>query len=430
MIGQIRQFIRQGADEVKYRQRPQDFTRDYILTFTTTTTLILSNLTNSLSVELIRFFSKLKLDPQYMVTKSAFSQARKKVRPLFFSDLFEYVVKCAYKIIKVKRWRGFRLWAMDGSGLRLPDIEALGDLFGWHKNQHNRVPSARLRGIYDVLNHLCVRIDLKSRHEDELTTAQDWVSDQPKDVLMIYDRGYFGFNLPWLHHHYGTHYLLRCPLGATRSIQAFLASHKKSQVVDFVAGDRSTRSMRKRNLPLHRYTKVTVRLIRVELGKDQPPEVLMTNLLDHRKYPTRLFKKLYFLRWGIETYWDRLKNIFAVGSFSGYSQTAIWQDLYATVIATNLQSILCADCQKKLNQINSNRYWNYQINRNISAGLIKDYFVKLLLKSESKIKRWLQELLTLMLQNLERIVPNQSRPRNFKIMDRKRHETEKNYRRV
>ncbi|MEZ5044980.1 MAG: hypothetical protein R2828_34095 [Saprospiraceae bacterium] len=85
---------------------------------------------------------------------------------------------------------------------------------------------------------------------------------------------------------------------------------------------------------------------------------------------------------------------------------------------------------KKLNQINSNRFWNYQINRNISAGLIKDYFVKLLLKSESKIKRWLQELLTLMLQNLERIVPNQSRPRNFKIMDRKRHETEKNYRRV
>lgn len=78
------------------------------------------------------------------------------------------------------------------------------------KTNTTRRASARLRGIYDVLNHLCVRIDLKSRHEDELTTAQNWVSDQPKDVLMIYDRGYFGFNLPWLHDHHGTHYLLAC----------------------------------------------------------------------------------------------------------------------------------------------------------------------------------------------------------------------------
>ena len=45
-----------------------------------------------------------------------------------------------------------RLWAADGTGFRLPDEEWLGEEFGWHGNQHNRVPSCRLLAYYDLLN--------------------------------------------------------------------------------------------------------------------------------------------------------------------------------------------------------------------------------------------------------------------------------------
>lgn len=426
----MRQFIHRAARDKKYRQRPQDFTRASLLNFTTLSTLILSGLKNSLTIELVRFFSQLGLPCEWMVTKSAFSQARHKIPPRFFAELFTHMVELSFQTIKIKRWPGFRIWAMDGSGLRLSDIEQLGDRFGWRQNQHNRVPSARLRGWYDVLNRICTRLELRSRHEDELTTAGDWVKDLPKDVLMIYDRGYFGFNLPWLHHRHQTHFIIRCPLGATTIIQEFLASGKHSQTVDFKAGDRSTRSMRRRGFSVQRYHTVKVRLIRIHLKDGQPPEVLMTNLLDTQRYPTRYFRYLYNLRWKIETYWDILKNIFAVGSFSGYSETAVWQDLYATVIRTNLQSVLHADCQKELRRINRRRVRDYQINRNISAGHIKDFFTRLFLGPIAKVQQWIQQLHTLLLQSLERIIPDQTRPRRFKILDRKRHETEKNYRRV
>ena len=52
---------------------------------------------------------------------------------------------------------------------------------------------------------------------------------------------------------------------------------------------------------------VKVRLVRVKLP-DGEVELLITSLMDIKKYPTALFKELYFKRWGIETFYDEFKN--------------------------------------------------------------------------------------------------------------------------
>ena len=46
----------------------------------------------------------------------------------------------------------------------------------------------------------------------------------------------------------------------------------------------------------------------------------MTSLLDSEKYPTKIFKELYFMRWGVEPFYDELKNKLKVGCFTGYSK--------------------------------------------------------------------------------------------------------------
>jgi len=55
-------------------------------------------------------------------------------------------------------------------------------------------------------------------------------------------------------------------------------------------------------------------------------ELLMTSLIEREKYTYECFKALYFKRWGIETYYDRLKNILNLENFSGLTNQAILQD--------------------------------------------------------------------------------------------------------
>ena len=46
--------------------------------------------------------------------------------------------------------------------------------------------------------------------------------------------------------------------------------------------------------------KIKIRLIKVILDTGEI-EILMSNLMDKKKYPKAIFKELYFMRWGIET---------------------------------------------------------------------------------------------------------------------------------
>jgi hypothetical protein len=65
-----------------------------------------------------------------------------------------------------------------------------------------------------------------------------------------------------------------------------------------------------------------LRLIRVGLDNGST-EVLLTTLLDSPAYPAPEFKQVYGWRWGEETFFDRLKNIFEAERFSGTSPLSI-----------------------------------------------------------------------------------------------------------
>lgn len=54
----------------------------------------------------------------------------------------------------VKLWKGFRLLAVDGSRITLPDTKELRSVYGATKNQtKTSVVQARMSVLYDVLNN-------------------------------------------------------------------------------------------------------------------------------------------------------------------------------------------------------------------------------------------------------------------------------------
>jgi hypothetical protein len=122
-----------------------------------------------------------------------------------------------------------------------------------------------------------------------------------------------------------------------------------------------------------------VRLVRVDLP-DGEIEVLMTLLLYSQIYPASMFKELYFFRWGIETYYDELKNKLKVEFFTGYSKITIFQDFLFTILISNLQPVIVNSLQEEIKDMNKDTKLDYKINTNLSCGFLKNRILELLLK--------------------------------------------------
>ena len=112
----------------RHRSKPQAFSRLRKLTFPVMILLILQKSLKSLQLRLNEFFSKLP-GLQRVVSASAFTQARRALSPTAFVELNQKaIVEVVYATPHYRRWGDFRLLAIDGSKIRLPDTAAVSHL--------------------------------------------------------------------------------------------------------------------------------------------------------------------------------------------------------------------------------------------------------------------------------------------------------------
>ena len=104
-------------------------------------------------------------------------------------------------------------------------------------------------------------------------------------------------------------------------------------------------ALRKEKLPV----KMKIRFVQVILD-NSTVEVLATNILDNKILQTSDFMELYARRWGIETYYDVLKNRLSLENFTGLTALAIKQDFYATIFLTNYEAMLVYDTNLELQE--------------------------------------------------------------------------------
>ena len=320
----IRQFpkLAMQSPQQYFRRPGKDFTRTRILHLERVAWLNITLLKSTLCVELDRFFDWLKAG-EFSPTKSALVQARQKLLPKFFKDMFLFSARLFYECFKAKRWKGMRLWAADGTGFRLPDEEWLGEEFGWHGNQHNRVPSCRLLAYYDLLNQILTAAQFHTRYVAETVVAQRSIAEIPRDVCTVYDRGHASHTIPFLHQYYGSHCIIRMPVGFSNTAKAFVASGKKEQIITERLSYKSRIVLNSLGLPVNAQTTITYRLIRVILPTGEV-EVLLTTLLDTKRFKRGYFSEIYRKRWGIETCFHVIKSFLELANFSAYTVNNCW----------------------------------------------------------------------------------------------------------
>ena len=147
--------------------------------------------------------------------------------------------------------------------------------------------------------------------------------------------------------------------------------------------------------------------MRLDTGE---PEVLATNLLDEQLYPTEGFASLYHYRWGIETFYHVLKSRLDLGNFTGLSVEAIRQDVHATVWVSNLESILIAPANQRLQEQSVTLKHPQQVNHAVSFHAIKARIIALL-ASQKPVPEVIQELQELFLANPTSKRPERKVPR-------------------
>tara|TARA_R110000868_G_scaffold407592_1_gene689180 strand:+ start:301 stop:1476 length:1176 start_codon:yes stop_codon:yes gene_type:complete len=367
-------------------------------------------LRKSLALEIENFTSIFKTGSARSFSKSAFVQARKKVRPEVFDKLSRILLNEFYtdNDVAIKLWKGYRLLAVEGSRITLPITDELKIIYGETKNQtETSIVQARCSVIYDVLNNYVLDGSLEPLERGERDLALEHLAHCKEKDLILYDRGYPSYDFINEHLERGLDYLIRVKVSFSNLIKDFEKSNKKSIVVDILPGknvDISDKHYTKQ-------TPITLRLIRVELDKGQV-EILMTSLLDGQLYPTAHFKALYFKRWGVETFYDELKNKLKVEHFSGYSNQSIHQDFKATLFVSNVQTLIVSELEDELKVSNKEKKYNYKVNTNISYGLLKNRVVELFLEEQNPKMDMVETLKSMFKSHLVPIRPNRKHERN------------------
>lgn len=310
------------------------------------------------------------------VTKAAYSKARHKLKHTAFIELNQKaVVRAMYEDGDYKTWHGLRILGNDGSKIVLPTTDAVAKEFGtvpYNNGQGNTKDTgfyceARASVLYDVLNRVALDSVLAPGGSGETDLAILHFPYLQVNDLVIRDRGYASFRMLALHSQIDTDYLIRCPKGRFTIATAMLMGEGPDDVICEIEAPKCfLASSNSSGLP----TKLAVRFVRVKLD-DGSNEVLVTSLLDESKVPAADFKELYYLRWGIETFFGILKTRLGLENFTGYSPEAIRQDFFATVYLTGIETMLTMDAEGCLRKQTGGQ--PKKVNKAVSFSIIREH---------------------------------------------------------
>jgi hypothetical protein len=396
LLALVRQQLVQPDMALRHRRRPQDFTRERVLTFPKVMLFVLQKSLKSLQTRLHEFFWELAGPERAAVEASALTHARAKLKASAFVELNQTVLQTVYGsdyVGLVQRWRGHRLLGIDSSLLRLPSHAAVGQAFGWvqcanHHGLQERYPQGRVSVLYDVLNEVALDSCLVGGSVAETELARQHLAHvQPGDLLLT-DRGYTGYGWLAAVRARGAHFVSRCSRGSFAAVQqVFLRDQENVSVEVRLLAPRDVRAQcQEQGWPLE----LRVRLVTVRLSSGEL-EVLASSLLDPAAYPTEELAKVYWQRWGQETFYGRLKGRWDLEHCSGKTQEALEQDFAATIFLSNMESVLIGPAQAKLEAQTAHRKQSAQVNRAVSVHALKYRLIELL-SASVPIEQVLDEL--------------------------------------
>lgn len=371
-------FTRMGKSKMKFK--------DIIL-------FILNFVKKSLQIELDDFFEKIH-NNDVIITKQAFSQARRKVSPKAFIYLMDGVNKWFYNETPFNKYRGYRLLAIDGTVIQVHNNEELRDIFGYIENQNGKVARAQASALYDIENDLIIASNITHYKTGEREIAEELITKLcelgPRNDLLLFDRGYPSRDFIQFIEGKQMKYLMRVSTGFLKVV---VNAPEKDQVI----------------VINYKGKLLKIRVVKFKLNSGQT-EILITNIFDE-DFSVQDFKELYFKRWGIEVKYDEIKNKLQIENFTGKTVISIEQDFYATMYLANMVALAKMDANEAIEEKYKDKdlKYEYKVNTNILIGKLKDILITMLsIKNPCKRRRMLKHIEEEIQRNVIPIRPDRS----------------------
>lgn len=340
----------------------------------------------------LRNFFKDKGELPMALSVQGYLQQRKRLNPEIFPYLNRRYLMDFYHSEEPKLWKGYLLAAVDGSKAEVPNSKENRETFGNSGNQHSKTGQVRalVSGIYDILNHFYLDIEIEHISVSEIELAKRNLKhlrelEIRQPVLAVFDRGYPSIEFIDFLEMEGIHYLIRL------SSNDYKAERGRMQSEDgkVILKHSSARLQKIRQKHPERYERMkrkgetTIRVSKSTLPSGNEL-VLMTNLPD--TIAAEELADLYYQRWEIEKKYHTLKNKMKFESVTGKASVYVYQDFWSQVLVYNMiQDIRnSADEEAAETGRKSGNKYLMHTNENIAIGLFKEDMLKILLEPEEK----------------------------------------------
>lgn len=357
------------------------------------------------------------------ISASGFYKARKKVKPEAFMMLMEEINKL---YPGNKMFKGYDIATVDGSDINIrtdkDDKETHSPLQEGSKGYNN----FHLNCSYDPLNlRYTDAIIQPMRLKNEIAALVEMAKrDDREKVIYIADRGYESYNTFEDSRNAGKDFVTRAKdITSYSAISAKIPGLPKEEEFDVTVTftitsrkDKETKAnpdkflilKKNRNFKYindnHRDHTTTWRVTRFKISDEEKYETLISSLPEDI-FTTDDIKKLYHLRWKIETSYKHLKYSADVNVLHSKDKTLIQQEIFAKLVLFNISMILINEATKNIKQC---WQYEYKINVSIAMFIIQNCITK-------RKEGFPSDLLELIAKEIVPIRPDRQCERNIRV---------------
>ena len=353
------------------KKRKQDFIRNRKFGFADVVGIILSKTGKGIR-SAVRAFKEAVGSESISYSQQAFSKGRMRIKWEAFRSLQNVSVTEFYDNFEVKKYRGYRVCAIDSSKINLPYHPETASEFGVLSFSNDQT-QALCSCMCDVLNNIVIDAVLAQAKASERKLAGQHVtrlSEIKNDKeLLLFDRGYISSEL--MKHIEDNHfsYVMRV---TEHAIEKMLAKVKsKDEILTHMFFDSKI--------------SLTLRLLQLKIPGTDTVEYLLTNILDPQFTPAD-FLRIYHMRWGIESRYNDLKNKLLLENFTGTTPLAIRQDFYATILLLNMAAMIANENEDEINRLHNagDNTYSYKANINQIISVLKTNVIKMVMCSGTR----------------------------------------------
>jgi len=358
LVNSVRTDVESSQFKENTRKSPKDFTRNRKLSFEELIYFILQSPKTTMTTGIRRFFKELERNES--MTQQSVSEAKAKLKWEGFEYLFRNSTVKPLVELNRQTWKDYFIYAIDGSRIALPMDKKLLNYYG-AVGRGAKSPTAQASIVYDVINDIVVDAAITPVKTGEKTIAYDHLDvletiNEGEKKLVLFDRGYPSWKLMDTLEIKGLNYVMRVQRNFNVSVDA---QTKADGVVQI-----NTKKAQHQ-----------VRVLKIKLDNGVT-ETLITNIHDET-LSVDDFKKLYFMRWSIETKYNTIKSKLELENFTSRTVDGIKIDFFAMMLITNLMASVEHDVKAEIEgqrEDKSNKY-TYKVNKNELVGVLKDYLI-------------------------------------------------------